>query len=138
MTTSRSVRYVPTWTATTTNPTIGNGTLVGYSVKQLDVVFVTIRAIFGSTTTYGTGVWRFGLTEQAGSSNNLWLGVAKGTNPGGNVYNGVAYTYSLDDVAVISDNVGVSSSWGPTIPITWGSGDYLTISMVYSTTVGIG
>ena len=52
--------YTPTWMASGTNPTVGNGLLTGrYSVVN-ELVFVEVRVSFGSTTTAGTGNYRFG------------------------------------------------------------------------------
>lgn len=51
--------YTPTWTATTTNPTLGNGTLVGRYSKIGRQVTVHINLIPGSTTTFGSGSYNF-------------------------------------------------------------------------------
>jgi hypothetical protein len=51
--------YTPAWTATTTNPALGNGTLTGrYSLTGNTVTWV-IELLCGSTTTYGTGTYLF-------------------------------------------------------------------------------
>ena len=51
--------YVPTWTATGTAPSLGNGTLAGRYMQIGKLVFVTIEFTAGSSTTFGTGGWRF-------------------------------------------------------------------------------
>lgn len=60
--------YTPTWTASTTNPTIGNGTITGewwtIGNKFLRVV-ITITV--GSTTTVGTGNYSIGLPSAGGT-----------------------------------------------------------------------
>lgn len=53
--------YTPTWTASSVNPTLGNGTLVGSYVKAGRLVIGDIRLTIGSTTTVGTGSYSFGL-----------------------------------------------------------------------------
>lgn len=53
--------YTPTWTATTTNPAIGNGSLVGAYTQVGKTVTVSIRLVTGSTTTRGVGYWQFAL-----------------------------------------------------------------------------
>jgi hypothetical protein len=53
--------YTPTWTGDTSDPAIGNGTIVGdykYWGKTLNVL---IRITIGTTTTFGTGAYRFSL-----------------------------------------------------------------------------
>ena len=57
--TTRSTAYTPEWTATTTNPSIGNGTLRGLFSRNGDVVTTSIDFIVGSATTLGVGVWEF-------------------------------------------------------------------------------
>jgi len=57
--------YVPVWSATGTAPAVGNGSIVG-AYKQVGK-WVETRGLLtmGSTTTYGTGVWRFTLPVTA-------------------------------------------------------------------------
>lgn len=57
--------YTPTWTATTTNPTIGNGTLHGFYVAAGKLILGRFVLIFGSTTTVGSGSYRFTLPVTA-------------------------------------------------------------------------
>lgn len=53
--------YTPTWTASTTNPSLGNGTIVGRSLKVGRTVTMTAQLVVGSTTTFGTGNQQIGL-----------------------------------------------------------------------------
>ena len=53
--------YTPSWTATTTNPTVGNGTLIGRYQKIGRTVIFHVNLICGSTTTYGSGSYNFTL-----------------------------------------------------------------------------
>jgi hypothetical protein len=53
--------YTPTWTGNTTNPAIGNGTIVGAYQKTGRTVSFRILLTAGSTTTFGTGFYSFGL-----------------------------------------------------------------------------
>ncbi|MFB7219333.1 hypothetical protein [Streptomyces sp. NPDC056227] len=69
--------YTPTWTAATTNPTIGNGTLTGRYIKVGRTVTVSLLLIPGSTTTYGSGVYLFGLPFPAASDVVSCLGAAR-------------------------------------------------------------
>ena len=47
--------YAPTWTAVTTNPTIGNGAIVGAWRRAGDSVEVFVSIYSGTTTTFGSG-----------------------------------------------------------------------------------
>ena len=51
--------YTPTWTAATTNPSIGNGTLAGRYTQIGKTCVLVIGLTAGSTTTYGSGNWSF-------------------------------------------------------------------------------
>lgn len=54
--------YTPAWTATVTNPAIGNGTLTGrYRLIGGDLMYVTISLVPGSTTTLGSGNYSWSL-----------------------------------------------------------------------------
>lgn len=53
--------YTPTLQGTTTNPSIGNGSLAGAYSQVGKTVNFSISLITGSTTTRGTGRWTFAL-----------------------------------------------------------------------------
>lgn len=58
--------YTPARTAATTNPTLGNGTLVGaYRYLDASTVLLRVRLTAGSTTTIGTGQYRISLPVPA-------------------------------------------------------------------------
>ncbi|MEU8316622.1 MULTISPECIES: hypothetical protein [Actinomycetes] len=127
--------YTPTWTGATTNPAIGNGSLVGRYMKVGRRVDLHIDLVCGSTTTYGSGAWTFGLpfTAAAGSGNRV-LGAhaflsarVAGqllTTPG--AANGLLYFPA-------STSVSFLSSASATVPITWASTAQLRISGSYET-----
>jgi hypothetical protein len=50
--------YTPTWTATTSNPTLNNGTLVGHYMQVNKFVSFWIVLTFGSTTAVGSGIYQ--------------------------------------------------------------------------------
>lgn len=53
--------YTPTWTAATTNPTIGNGTISGAYNRLGKTVIGRVSIVPGSTTTVGSGIYSIGL-----------------------------------------------------------------------------
>ena len=56
---NRVTAYTPIWTASTTNPTLGNGTLVGSYIKLEQLCWMEVHLTFGSTTNAGVGVYAF-------------------------------------------------------------------------------
>ena len=67
--------YTPTWTAITTNPTIGDGQLYGYYYVIGKICTMAIYLRFGSTTYPGVGNWEFALPVASKSS---WSGYVIG------------------------------------------------------------
>jgi hypothetical protein len=57
--------YTPVWTATTTAPVLGNGVLAGRYCQIGKQVTGRIRLELGSTSTMGSGFWRFSLPVAA-------------------------------------------------------------------------
>lgn len=53
--------YTPTWTGTTSNPAVGNGSITGAYLQIGKWVQFRIQVTFGSTTTFGTGGLQFSL-----------------------------------------------------------------------------
>lgn len=51
--------YTPTWTAVGTAPVLGNGTISGWYLESGKTIDFRIVLTAGSTTTFGTGAWRF-------------------------------------------------------------------------------
>jgi hypothetical protein len=60
--------YTPTWTGAGGNPALGNGTIVGKHITAGKLVHFRILLTTGSTTTYGSGAWRFTLPTTAFSA----------------------------------------------------------------------
>lgn len=120
--------YTPVWTATTTNPAIGNGGLGGrwryVGPKTIDV---GMTITMGSTTTFGAGTYRVsipsGFTTLA-SGVGLQLGVwATGT---GTLTTGTAWFYGGVNYCELIYTGGVVN---PTNPHTWANGHQIHISM---------
>jgi hypothetical protein len=121
--------YTPTWTADGTAPAIGNGTLTGRYKQQGKTVFWSLRVVMGSTTTYGSGTWHFGLPVSAQATNGV-VCPATMLNNGTAWYTGAAfneYQGTNSSVTVLSG----SSAVAPTVPFTWSSGCTLEINGSY-------
>ncbi|MFC7217087.1 hypothetical protein ACFQLX_02700 [Streptomyces polyrhachis] len=75
--------YTPTWTAATTNPTLGDGTLQGrYALVGNTCHFQLVLAM-GSTTAFGSGAYTFGLPVPAGATGVLVQFVGNAASTGG-------------------------------------------------------
>lgn len=59
--TSAMVPYVPSWTGAVTNPVLGNGFLQGGYTRGAKLGLGYFTLVVGSTTTFGSGAWSFGL-----------------------------------------------------------------------------
>jgi len=116
--------YTPTWTATTTNPSLGNGSIVGYWKKSGESLSCIIRLITGTTTTFGSGFYRFGIPSGL-SINNTKLQSETATGTAGTVnWGGVNHIGFVALIAGVNSvqNVGIRqidggiSAWSNTIP----------------------
>lgn len=142
--------YTPTWTGAISNPTVGNGTLVGSYVKSGNTCIFTIALTYGSTSLGGEGALSFSLpfTPAAATLADAQLTVASdgfffpGIAPivsGGNTVTpnfpnnqGAQHIFPLAN----ADNTGAAGTGNPQIagvyPLTTGS--TVTISGTYRTT----
>jgi len=123
--------WTPTWSSGGTQPAIGNGTLTAKYRQLGKIVFVSIRFVAGSTTTFGTGTYYLTYPVTPLSTYNTTSG---GWNLSGYAEDAgvVAYTiqgtrmYSLTTFQIIMvapQNANVNA-WGATLPTTWGNGDF--------------
>ncbi|WUD73595.1 hypothetical protein OG937_18855 [Streptomyces sp. NBC_00510] len=75
--------YTPTWTAATTNPAIGDGTIAGrYALVGRTCHFQMYLAV-GATTANGSGAYTFGLPVVAGATGTLVQFVGNASNSTG-------------------------------------------------------
>lgn len=125
--------YTPAWTSTGVAPAIGNGSISGNWGRINKTAFVNIFVVMGSTTTYGTGNYRFS--------------VPSGVTVNGNItHTGTALLYdaSAGYPAVVGICTRVSGSTidiSPTgsnsvtnlLPFTWAINDQIRLMLIYQT-----
>jgi hypothetical protein len=126
--------YTPSWTASTTNPVIGNGTITGRYKAIGKTVFVSVKINMGTTTTYGTGQWRVSLPVDAFSASSAILPTVFLDN-GFNWFQGTSYTEyggSASYVVPVWDR-GLTGSAPADFatPFTWGSTDSFSFAGSY-------
>ncbi|MEU9793838.1 hypothetical protein AB0E27_24955 [Streptomyces sparsogenes] len=127
--------YTPTWTASTTNPVLGNGTLIGRYLKVGRTVTCHINLITGSTTTYGSGIYSFSLPFTSANAGCTYIGHA----------HLLAGTRWLGQI-VISPNATVGGPYFPTnattvnagglsgtVPVALAAGHQLRMTFTYET-----
>lgn len=121
--------YTPTWTGTT-NPVIGNGSLVGSYAKAGRTTFYRLALTIGSTTTFGTGAWEFGLPSNSTTA-NMPAGTATllDASAGFARYHRHVFINAAARVAVAAE--APSTFVAGTVPFAWATGDYLAIAGFY-------
>lgn len=128
--------YTPAWTAFGVAPAIGNGTATGAYRQSTDMDLVIVRGnlTFGSTTTYGTGIYFFSLPVAASAG---WIGCAGGTgyalDTAVQEYAGVVKIDGSTTLRILpaSNNTDSTANWGPTAPFTFGNGDSVRFQVIY-------
>ena len=129
--------YTPTWTADTTNPAIGNGTLTGRYIVIGKLCTYVLGLVMGSTTTYGSGDWAFSLPINAVNTAGInFYGVAHIRNAGTANYERIAQiapSVNVDKISLFIDPTQGSNSTkiSATVPFTWGEGDSIGFEITY-------
>lgn len=121
--------YTPTWTATSSNPTIGNGTLTGAYLQLGSIVFFRIRVEIGSSTNLGSGLYSFALpvAPKSGARQNIPGHVFVGTTVG-HAVSGL----TANDGSPIIDRVRFDgSALGHNNPSGMGGGSVITFTGMY-------
>jgi hypothetical protein len=126
-----SVAFTPTWTASTTDPVIGNGTLRGWYARSGSIVTATYEVIMGSTTTFGTGTYAFSLPRMSASP-SVHVGAVYGTDASAS---GAATTGVVQVLAGSPGTARLQATgtgiWSPTVPITWATSDVIRFTVTY-------
>lgn len=128
--------YTPTWTAATTNPVLGNGTLVGRYLKVGRTCTAHINLTMGSTTTYGAGNYSFALPATTANAGCTYIGHAHllsgSTRWMGQFVISPAATSASPFFPSTSTNT-TAAFMQPTVPVTLASGHQLRITIQYET-----
>lgn len=124
-----TVSYAPTWTGGSSNPAIGNGTLAGYYTRQGRVIVYTFSLDIGSTTTMGTGEWRFSLPF-VNASNQPVVGSAFIFDATGNAYAAIPFAAASGTYATLYVH-GSNAVVSGTVPITFATGDLIRATLTY-------
>ena len=123
--------FTPTWTASTTNPALGNGTAAGWYRQIGKTLDVRYRIAMGSTTTSGTGYWKLRLPNSLSITSGHTQVIQAFLKDFGTAYYrgiaaiGVDIDADYDDLAIIG-NDSANAVTG-TVPFTWTTNDVLVV-----------
>lgn len=123
--------YSPAWSSTGTQPSLGDGTLVGrYRYIDPKTVEVHIRFKRGSTSTNGTGEYLFSLpvnslTDASGIHPTLLSAVL--LDAGTRYWNGTAHVRSSANTVAVAGGWATGSEWAATVPFTLAVNDEVVI-----------
>lgn len=121
------IPYTPTWTAQTTNPSLGSGTITGAYAKAGSLVHWRMEILFAADTTAGSGTWYFTLPAPVFATyyplGHLMVRASAGGHQGGMVYGRAS-----GDVAghMFATDTALDDATR-----TWGAGDRVNILGVY-------
>lgn len=134
LTTPNEATWTPAWTSSGTAPAIGNATVTGKYWQAPGGLWVDafMKVTFGSTSTYGTGVFFFSLpvtaaSDQVASSIGVAYYLDSGTAEGG----GIVKCESTTLLRVVPAEDTNSNNWGQTSPITWTTNDVFQATVRY-------
>ena len=130
--------FTPTWTSTGVAPAIGNATVVARYIQIGKFVYVRGSIIFGGTSTFGTGAYRFALpvTAAAGFTSIDPVGRLFGfdTSSGSTYFAGeinILTTNTFRGLYMNTLPTGSVTEVGALSPWTWASGDQLHFTFFY-------
>ena len=118
--------YTPVWTTDSTPaPDIGNGSITGkYSVVGRTCI-CKIKLLVGSTTTFGTGIFRISLPITAAASQGGEVGSVK-------IFDSGTGWYDYNAILVNTSNIYIPPI-AATVPITFTTNDYILVTIIYET-----
>jgi len=118
--------YTPSWTAASSNPVIGNGTITGQYKVIGKTCFVRGNIVMGSTTTFGSGEWYVSMPFTASNADAILLNANILDNSTA-WYNaliaGARAGFNFKSAIQYQNTGGTTDSLSPTTPFTWTNGD---------------
>lgn len=125
------IAFAPTWTASTTNPVLGNGTLTGFYTRDKWRVTINYVLTTGTTTTYGTGNWQFSIPFTS-SANTTAVGTCMASVGATNFYV-MAAELNASGTNILGFVSGTAVPVSATSPATWIATNTDNIQLTYMT-----
>lgn len=126
--------FATTWTASGSNPSLGDGTLDCYWMRDGNTCTVRYVLTVGAATTFGTGTWRFSTPFTAKTqSGAAWLGNAhyRDSSVPAESFDLACRVSSGGTFVAIFNQSGTGVTG--TSPITWATGDQLWVQITFET-----
>lgn len=123
--------FTPTWSGSTTNPVIGNGTLLGGYMVAGKWVRFWIHVTMGSTTTYGSGTYSLTLPVTENAHRWAFDGIARAA---GSSYRMVGERLASGSVTCRVDPTTAGNQLRAVtnlVPATFTTGDEIFVSGSY-------
>lgn len=121
--------YTPSWTASSVNPTLGNGSIQGRYLQIGKLVHFQLSISMGSTTTFGTGTYAFSLPTSAASGVTM-IGDGRLFDSGTNSRLVLARKETSTTFALYQDQ-NTGNGIGPTVPFTFAANDLIEVQGSY-------
>jgi len=118
--------YTPSWTAASSNPVIGNGTITGQYKLIGKTCFVRGNIAMGSTTTFGSGEWYVSMPFTASNADAILLNadiLDNGTAWYNGLIAGARAGFNFKSAIQYQNTGGTTDSLSPTTPFTWTNSD---------------
>ena len=120
--------YTPAWASTSTQPTLGNGVLTGRYMQVGKTVHWYIQLKFGTTTTRGSGFYRFELPDFFDRDEGDTIGTASVVdNSTGDKYTYGATYREVSGVPCVEIWDNLAGRIGATFPISLTDFDHVTL-----------
>jgi hypothetical protein len=118
--------YVPVWTASVSNPVIGNGTIEGYYKVVGKTCFVRGNVAMGTTTTFGSGEWYISMPFTAVNADAILMTanlLDNGTAWYNVTLNGARAGFNTKAPLQYQSTGGTANDVNATQPFTWTNTD---------------
>jgi len=126
-----SETFTPTWTASTTNPTLNNGTLSGRYFRLNKMIFCQIFLQFGSTTAAGSGSYRWALPVTARTPIATFLSIGSGRFYDASTFTATLTTVIFGGTTTYVNMYYPSTFIGSTSPVVPANGDEFHLNFWY-------
>jgi hypothetical protein len=123
--------FQPVWSAATTAPVLGNGSLIGAYVEVGSLLIYSVRLVPGTTTTFGTGAWAFTVPRVRVQAEPMFLGSAWAIDSSAGIsYPGICRSSTVLNSAIIHATF-VGGDAAVAVPFAWANGDTLVATIAY-------
>ncbi|MFB6696385.1 hypothetical protein [Streptomyces rubiginosohelvolus] len=128
--------YTPAWTAASTNPVLGNGSITGRYMKIGRTIQLGILLVGGSTTTWGSGAYSIAAPFTSANIGVAFVGAARlaGTDTWAGICNLSANTTAINLQFPASTTNSRVANMQSTSPETHAAGTSLRLSLTYQST----